>query len=321
MKRTLPLAMVSMFMLAFVPIWGFFAHQRINRLAVFTLPPDLIGFYKKNISTITEASINPDRRRYAVAEEGARHFLDVDHYGDSAMAIMPRDWYRAIDVYPPDTLQEHGVLPWHIYSMYLRLRDAFLVRDPAQIIRVSAELGHYLADAHVPLHTTKNYNGQLTGQEGIHGFWESRLPEVFGDEYDFIVGQAEYLEDPRQQAWGIVMDSHALVHAVLTKEKELDKRYAEKKYAFESRGNATVKVYAIEYTAAYHRALQGMVEARMRASIKMVGSYWLTAWVDAGQPDMRALIEYTPSEEELERNRAEVAEWKERIRKGFRDHE
>lgn len=321
MKRTLPLAVLSMLMLGFAPIWGFFAHQRINRLAVFTLPPDLIGFYKKHITSITEASVNPDKRRYAVPEEGARHFLDVDHYGDSAIAWMPRDWYAAIKVYEEDTLKEHGVLPWHIYSMYARLRDAFMVRDPALIIKLSAELGHYVADAHVPLHTTKNYNGQLTGQEGIHGFWESRLPEVFSDEYDFMVGPAKYLDDPRQAAWNIVMTSHDLVDAVLKKEKELDKQFAEKKYAFESRGNTTVKVYAREYTAAYHHALDGMIEAQMRASIRAIGSFWLTAWIDAGQPDMRKLIEYTPSAEELARNRAELEEWKAGKRSGGRGHE
>ncbi|HEU5148633.1 MAG TPA: zinc dependent phospholipase C family protein [Chryseosolibacter sp.] len=321
MKRTLLLAMLSMLTLAAAPMWGFFAHQRINRLAVFTLPPDLIGFYKKHIATITEASVNPDRRRYAVPEEGARHFMDVDHYGDSVVEGMPRNWFDASEAFEEDTLKDHGILPWHIYAMYLRLRDAFMVRDPGLIIKISAELGHYVADAHVPLHTTKNYNGQLTGQEGIHGFWESRLPEVFSNEYDFMVGRAEYLNDPRQAAWDIVMSSHALVDAVLNKEKELERQYAEKKYSFEQRGNTTVKVYAMEYTAAYHRALDGMVEAQMRASIKMIGSYWLTAWIDAGQPDMRKLIHYSPSEEELARNRAELEEWKAGRCSGGRGHE
>lgn len=313
--------MLSMVLLGFAPIWGFFAHQRINRLAVFTLPPEMIGFYKRHISTITETSVNPDRRRYAVAEEGARHFIDVDHYGDSAMASMPRDWFGAIQTYSEDTLQEHGVLPWHIYRMYVRLREAFMVRDPAMIVKVSAELGHYLADAHVPLHTTENYNGQLTGQDGIHGFWESRLPEVFSDTYDFIVGPAEYLDDPRQTAWEIVMNSHKLVGPVLEREKELAQQFAEKKYAFETRGNTTVKVYAIEYSGAYHRMLDGMIEAQMRASIKAIGSYWFTAWIDAGQPDMRKLIEYKPSQEELARNRAEVEKWKAAMRDRRRSHE
>ena len=310
MKKILLCLALCLVLSGFTPFWGFFAHQRINRLAVFTLPPDLIGFYKRNLSYITETSVNPDRRRYAIAEEAARHYMDMDHYTDSAMASMPRDWYTAVKLYPEDSLRQHGVLPWHIYAMYLRLRDAFMTRDPALILKVSAELGHYIGDAHVPLHTTRNYNGQFTGQEGIHGFWESRLPELFSAEYDFLVGQAEYISDPRQAAWDIVEASHALVGRVLEEEKTLASVYAEKRFAFESRGNATAKVYAAAYAAAYHRALDGMVEAQMRASVKMVGNYWYTAWVDAGRPDMRKLIHYQLSEEALRRNRHELLQWK-----------
>ena len=315
MKKTLLLAVILLSMAAFKPIWGFFGHQRINRLAVFTLPPELIAFYKKNLSYVSEASVNPDKRRYVVPEEAARHFMDVDYYSDSIMAALPEEWGSAIKIYPADTLEAHGILPWHIYIMYLRLRDAFMVRDPQMILKLSAELGHYVADAHVPLHTTKNYNGQLTGQEGIHGLWESRLPALFSQDYDFVVGRAEYLPEPRATAWQIIRSSHALVHRVLNEEKRLGLEYAEKKYSYETRGNTTVKVYAVEFSQAYHKALKGMVEAQMRASVKTVGDYWFTAWVDAGQPDMRKLTRYPPSKEELATSRQALTELK---RKGFR---
>lgn len=309
-KTLLFLASASLFFAAFRPVWGFFAHERINRLAVFTLPPEMIGFYKKNIDYVTEAAVNADKRRYAVPEEAARHYLDADHYGDSAFAALPRSWSDAVRKYSEDTLQAYGVLPWHMYSMYHRLRDAFVVKDPALILKLSADLGHYIGDAHVPLHTTENYNGQLTGQEGIHGFWESRLPEMFSAGYDFMVGRAEYISDPRAAAWEVIAGSHQLVEEVLVEEKKLAQRYAEKKYAFETRGKVTVKVYAPEYAREYHALLEGMVEKQMRASIKMTGDFWFTAWVDAGQPDMRKLIHYKPSEAELRENREAVEVWK-----------
>ena len=291
-------------------MWGFFAHEKINRLAVFTLPPEMIGFYKRNIEYITAAAVNPDKRRYAVPEEAPRHYLDADHYGDSAFSALPHVWADALEKYTEDTLQAYGILPWHIYTMYYRLRDAFAIKDPALILRLSAELGHYIGDAHVPLHTTENYNGQLTGQEGIHGFWESRLPEIFSEDYDFMVGPAEYISDPRGAAWEVIATSHGFVDQVLVQEEKLALRYAEKKYSFETRGKATVKVYALEYARDYHKVLDGMVERQMRASIKMTGDFWFTAWVDAGQPDLKKLIHYKPSEEELKRNREELAAWK-----------
>jgi len=280
----------------------------------------MIGFYKKNIDFITRSAVNPDKRRYAVVEEAPRHYLDVDHYGDSALTCLPHDWEKAVARYSEDTLLAYGILPWHLLTMYYRLRDAFMVKDPSRILRLSAELGHYIGDAHVPLHTTENYNGQLTGQEGIHGFWESRLPEIFSVDYDFFVGKAEYIPDIREAGWRVIASTHELVEEVLREENKLASHYQEKKYSFETRGKMTLKVYAMEYAAAYHKRLDGMVEKQMRASIKLTGDVWYTAWLDAGQPDLRKLIDYNPTETEVQKNREALEEWK--ARKGsLREHE
>lgn len=291
-------------------IWGFFGHQKINRLAVFTLPPEMIGFYKKNIGHITEASVNPDKRRYAVVDEAARHYLDLDHYGDSALQTMPRYWKAAVEKYSEDTLKAYGIVPWHIERMYHRLKDAFMVRDPDQILKVSAELGHYIADAHVPLHTTENYNGQLTGQDGIHGFWESRLPELFSEKYNFFVGRAEYIPNTQLEAWKAISLAHAALDSVFIFERELSKKFGEKKFSFETKGKLTQKNYSREFSRAYHDALSGMVERHMRICIRRIGSFWYTAWVDAGQPDIKKLIDYKPTEEELKKNKLDLDEWK-----------
>ena len=162
-----------------------------------------------------------------------------------------------------------------------------MVGDPEVILRISAERGHYVGDAHVPLHTTKNYNGQLTGQEGIHAFWESRLPELFSDDYDFFVGKASHLNNVQLAAWKTIEVSHQAVDSVLLFERELSNHLGSSKYSFETKGRQTVKVYSQEYSAAYHKILKGMVERQMRAAIKMTGDLWYTAWVDAGQPDLR----------------------------------
>src|SRR5262245_39795059 len=94
--------------------WGFFSHQHINRLAVFTLPPEMIVFYKPHINYLTEAAVNPDRRRYAVAEEAPRHYIDLDHYADSAGTRPPKYWKDAVEKYSRDSLLAHGIVPWHI---------------------------------------------------------------------------------------------------------------------------------------------------------------------------------------------------------------
>lgn len=274
--------------------WGFYAHQQINRLAIFTLPPEMIGFYKQHIRYLTESAVNPDKRRYIMQGEAPRHYIDLDLYGDSALYKLPRQWREAVAMYTEDTLLARGTVPWHIGLVKYQLTQAFLERNETRILRFSADLGHYLADAHVPLHTTSNYNGQLTGQHGIHGFWESRLPELFAEDYDFFVGKAEYLPDPQAAAWQAVASAHLALDSVLTMERELTERFASgKKYSFEERGNATVRVYSYDFSKAYHERLNGMVERQMRLAIKAVGDFWYTCWVDAGQPDLHSL-HHTP---------------------------
>lgn len=284
------LALIVLDICTFEPAnsWGFYAHKEINRIAVFTLPKELTGFYKANIEFITEHAVDPDKRRYAVPDEAARHFIDLDRYGVSPLDSLPRRWEDAVKKYTEDSLKAHGIVPWHIDVMVKRLTAAFRAEDYDRILRLSADLGHYIGDAHVPLHTTKNYNGQLTNQKGIHGFWESRLPELFDDNYDFFVGKARYIEDPLAEAWRAVAESFAAKDSVLLFEAELNARYPQdRKYAFENRGATLMKVYSKEYSDEYHKMLNGMVERRMRKAIITVGSMWFTAWVNAGQPDLQ----------------------------------
>jgi hypothetical protein len=376
--------------------WGFFGHKRINRLACFTLPSDMFGFYKRNIDYITLHAVDPDKRRYASKFEAVRHYIDLDNWGTAPFERVPRSWLEAqmyntnimritkngdtlswlkheqipFDMKEPATefvfeknninikeyrdffrsavlhtyydddrdidriklkqffgryginiksgryiavenFSEHGILPYHLVQMQNRLKKAFETENSTQILRLSAEIGHYVGDAHVPLHTTKNYNGQLTDQRGIHGFWESRIPELFADkEYDYFVGKAEYIEKKQDYFWDIVLTSNSLVDSVLLIEKELSRTFPEdQQYCYTDRSNILTRTYCEEYARAYSDRMQGMVEKRFRDAILSIGSVWYTAWVDAGQPDMSS-IDFTEKEK--------LAKEKEELDRAFR---
>lgn len=266
--------------------WGFFAHMEINRLAVFTLPKDISRFYKSNLKYLADHAVDPDKRRYADTAEAPRHYLDVELYENNIDSI-PRKWDDAVSKYGNEKLQENGILPWQIQKSYYKLVSAFKERDSAKILICSAYLGHYIADAHVPLHTTQNHNGQLTGQTGIHAFWESRLPELFSKNYNYLVGRAGYIENPLTEAWKIITQTHGLVDSVLQCEAELQRTFpGYRKYSYSERKDQVLKQYSKAYSKAYHDKMNHMVERQMRSAIYKTGSFWYSAWIDAGQPSL-----------------------------------
>ncbi len=270
--------------------WGFWAHQRINRMAVFTLPPQMISFYKENIEFITTHAVDPDKRRYSDPNEAPHHYIDLDHYGTFPFDSVPRYWDAAVKKYGEDSLNRHGIVPWYLQLELFRLTEAFKEKSKWKILHYSADIGHYIADAHVPLHCTSNYNGQLTNQLGIHAFWESRVPELFGDQYDYFVGKAEYIEHPADKIWKTVFASSAEVDSVLNTEKILSEKFSsDQKYTFDERGNKSVRDYSGDFSSAYQAMLNNMEERKMRTAIIMVGSFWYTAWVNAGKPDLGSL--------------------------------
>ena len=268
--------------------WGFFAHKRINHLAVFILPPGMVGFYKRNINFITNHAVDPDKRRYSDTTEASKHFLDADRYGLQPFDSIPQKWKLATEKYTEQRLKENGIIPWQIERTFYSLVKAFQDRDSIKILKHSADLGHYIGDAHVPLHTSENYNGQLTNQVGIHAFWESRLPELFSKKYNFLVGKVQYIENPLQKAFAILKHTYGLKDSVLEIEAELNKSFRpDLKYSFGEHNGKIEKQYSVAYSAAYHNALNGMVEKQMRSSILEVGSFWYSAWIDAGQPELK----------------------------------
>ena len=298
--------------------WGFYAHQQINYYAVFLLPPEMMVLYKPNIQFISDHAVDPDKRRYAVAAEAPRHYIDIDYYGLYPWKELPVKYDSAIRKYSKETILANGIVPWWIQIMQQRLTNAFKEKDKAKILKLSAEIGHYIADSHVPLHVNSNHDGQQTNQKGIHGFWESRVPELLAaKEFDFMIGKATYISDISKYVWDRVHESGTASDTVLKDEAILTKQFsADRKYAFEERSGKIVRQYSSAFTVAYNKMLKGMVERRMRQAIASVASFWYTAWVNAGQPDLKNLNNTAFTEEDLKEFEALNNAWRNNTIKG-----
>ncbi len=266
--------------------WGFYAHKRINHLAVFTLPESMNRLYKRHIRAIESLSVLPDQRRHTLDEEAARHYIDLDQYELNQIAYLTFE--KANLIYTKDTLQQHGIVPWIIPIMKNRLKQAFSNRDTLLVIKLSAELGHYIADAHVPLHTTSNYDGQKTNQVGIHAFWESKIPEMLQADLEDWSAPAHYIPDLQKETWVWILQAHKHVKNLLVQEAELNARTKpHAKYIFLKKGSLLTKTYAPAYAKEYHKLLNHQIETQFNEAIQHVGNVWYSAWLEAGQPDFK----------------------------------
>lgn len=263
--------------------WGFFGHRKINLLAIYTLPPALHLFYRRHQRELQELAVLPDSRRYILDEEAARHYIDLDKYDINQISFS--SWEQVLHTTPEDSLKKHGIVPWHIPIVYQRLVNAFIKKDTLLIIRLSAELGHYVADAHVPLHTTSNYDGQKTEQVGLHSFWESRIPEILDKRLDLFSGPATYHDNVQLASWSWVLASHKELNKLFQMAAQVSSEIKEsEKYSFEQKGQVLIKTPSLKYSLAYHKALNHQIESRFSSAVQHVGDLWYSAWLVAGQP-------------------------------------
>jgi hypothetical protein len=296
--------------------WGTFGHEHINRAAVFALPEPMQPFFYNHIDFITQESTVPDLRKYTIADktEGPKHFIDLENFGSKDS--LPKTLEEARKKYDEKFLSQNGILPWYVKELMEKLTKAFKEKKKTEILFLAADLGHYLGDAHMPLHTSANYDGQQTNQKGIHSLWESRIPEMFGADYNFYTCDTKFIEDTDKEMWNIIFSSHRLKDTLLAIDSELRKATPENKLFKVDKDGKVLKskygqsLYSDEYTKQLHEALQGMVEKQMRASVSATASFWYTAWVNAGKPDLGSLDPAQLTEANKKQFKKEIKMWK-----------
>ncbi len=306
--------------------WGVWGHEHIDHSAVFALPVEMRTFFFNHIDFITEESTVPDLRKYAINDkaEPPRHYIDIESYDSVNIDNIPRTMKPASAKYDSAFMQKNGILPWYIQDVMAKLTKAFKYKQKTEILFFAADLGHYLGDANMPLHTALNYDGQLTNQHGIHAFWESQLPELFGYNYNFRVNDAAYISDVTTETWNIIKHTHSLADTLLLVERNLratfpkDKVYKTDSLGHIVRNSYGVPAHSLAYAEAYHKALNGMVENQLRHSIQDVANFWYTAWVNAGKPDLNDLDPESLTEQNSKQLKKDYKLWLKGKLNGFK---
>jgi hypothetical protein len=260
--------------------WGTVAHRAIMRRAVDLLPPELKPFFERHREEVVIRVVDPDQWRSVGWPEDPNHFLDfgVAEYGAYPFDALPRDYGQALEKFGAATLDRNGRLPWRFAEMFGQLRrtfEQFRRQSPYTVgdtVLFSAVTAHYVQDAHQPFHATDNYDGQLTGQRGVHARFERDLFERFESRLNLSPAAPTPVSDPRDAAFAVLLDSYRLVDAVLKADKEA------------ASGRQT---YDDEYFERFFAGVRPILERRLSEAISATAGMIIGAWQQAGRPTLR----------------------------------
>jgi hypothetical protein len=259
--------------------WGFDVHRFVTGRAIALLPPEIRPFFEKHAAFIAEHSVDPDLWRTAGFEiEPPRHFLDLDAYGAYPFDALPRDYAAAVAKFGEETLAKNGTVPWRLQDVYDRLVKAFEQHkagsSPYALENIKffvAILAHYAADAHVPLHAVVNYDGQLTGQHGVHSRFESELFARYARELRVDPPQLEPVSQPLEHVFDTLLESYQRVAPLLEADRQ-------------AIGDGTE--YDDAYFARFYAAMRPTLEERLSKSAASAAALVAGAWNKAGRPTL-----------------------------------
>ncbi len=292
--------------------WGFLVHRTIHQLAVYELPAEMRPFFYKNMKYLVDNAGRPDQRRNEDSTEATKHFIDLEAFGDSAAWKMPTTWQEAVKIYSKDSLLKYGYVPYHIITMKNKLTGAFRSGNKDSILFYATDMAHYIGDANVPLHTSLNYDGQLTNQHGLHSLWESMIPEIEIEKYNlYSHRKASYLSDPAKTVWNCIRRANSLLPGVFSKEIEASNGFTNStKFRIQIRRGKEVKSYTSAFAKAYSKLLGQTINDQLLYSASMIADFWYTAWVDAGKPDLSKYMSIPFEKKDKSALKVELKTWK-----------
>lgn len=249
--------------------WGGEGHQRINRRAPEALPAPLRGYFSSHAELLARLSTEPDFWKGDDPEERGRHFIDLEEYGQAPSFSRARCSYpKAVIRFGKEKLAAYGSLPWRIEEYYQFLVESLRKGDWPQALRDAAHLGHYVADAFEPLHCTLNYDGQLTGNRGIHRRFEDEMLKRFRNKLVIKPIAARRLRDPLGEAFKVVVEGNSLAPKILASDT-----------AARAHGAGSSKYYSELYLLC-----GGLAASRLSQAASFLASLWYSAWKQAGSP-------------------------------------
>ena len=257
--------------------WGFAGHQLIMKRAIALLPPELKPLFERHRDEVVIRVKDPDLWRNAGWEDDPNHFVDfgMKELGEYPFAALPREYGAALEKFGPSLLNRIGKLPWREAEEFGNLRRGFegFTREgryaQGDVVLFAAVASHYIQDAHQPFHASNNYDGQLSGNTGIHARFESDLIERFESRLTLTPPAPRAITNPRDAAFDVLLASYKLVDPILKADTE----------------SVTGKdTYDDDYYEKFFTKVRPLLEQRLSAAIAATAGVIIGAWEQAGRP-------------------------------------
>ncbi|MGB9663402.1 MAG: T9SS type A sorting domain-containing protein [Ignavibacteria bacterium] len=280
MKKLITISL-SLFLLFFVVNeifgWGSVGHSIINRNSTKHFPQSMIGYASWSEFLAQHAS-DADYRKSSDPTEGNKHFIDIDNYQEFFTGNFPYSIDTLISRYGWDYVWQQGILPWATKATVDSLTAALNRKDWQRAKLLAADLGHYIADGHQPLHVTRNYDGQYTGQRGIHSRYETQMINRYQSEISISTEGIAYVHDPLDFIFDYLFESYTYLDDVLRADS----------IARSVAGNTTSETY---YSTLWNYSQSFTKYLFQKASVRLASLIY-TAWINAGSPELpQTLVE------------------------------
>lgn len=281
-RRTLPLLLLAAALPPAAFGWSGAQHVQIGRAAGRNVPDEMAPF-REFSRPMAFPSIFPDLWRLSDPTEAPRHYFEPDRLPDGFDLLgLSSNRIEAFRTQIPERPDVIGIAPWTVIHLMGDMTESMRTNDWTWAARCGAALSHYLADLHMPLHCTRNYNGQETGQHGVHSRFESDMTKAFVQYRDFSPAPAVYLDDPFRAILGWTAESAAVVPDILRADV-IATRAAD--------GRTDTEPYYLKLWE-----LTGdIVLERLSAAAGNLSSIWYTAWVNAGRPPIPEPFDELPA--------------------------
>jgi len=251
--------------------WGDNAQRLIVNKAIDTLPDELRPFFEANRQLLVQHVTDPEEAERKDLKLENLDFIKLEHYGHFPYSSLPRSYNAAVAKYNKRTIYMYGVLPWQVGTYSKKLTDAFQERNWTEAKMSAALLAHYVAESHDPFNTTLNWDGKLSNQLGVNNRFGTGLVNRFQLFFFVKPNEAVLIHDPTDHAFEMVLSAHSWLENILLADL---------------RAHQGLSGYSDEYYDRFYAQAGAVLVRQLAEASTDVGSYWMSAWINAGRPPL-----------------------------------